>query len=115
MLGHRRLETFALCFSWLSSRALEVWRFRLQYDYATIGIVIKCNCYFSKALFSSIQFLFEAAPIPSMTDIIHSFKNFYSALQGNYSEALPTAVRHKGRFSNDLEMYQYNLRKRLSF
>src|SRR6218665_1133794 len=37
MLGHRRLETFALCFSWLSSRALEVWRFRLQYDYATIG------------------------------------------------------------------------------
>ena len=36
MLGHWRLETFALCFSWLSSRALEVWRFRLQYDYATI-------------------------------------------------------------------------------
>src|SRR6218665_2242379 len=96
MLGHRRLETFALCFSWLStsSRALEVWRFRLQDDYATIGGRQSSNAtaIFSKALFSSIQFLFEAAPFSSMTDIFIHSKTYitYNALQGDYSEALPT-------------------------
>src|SRR6218665_1568182 len=58
ILGHWRLETFALCFSWLSSRALEVWRFRLQYDYATIGgrqssnaIAISAKHYFHQSNF----------------------------------------------------------------
>src|SRR6218665_3565888 len=107
MLGHRRLETFALCFSWLSSRALEVWRFRLQYDYATIGgrHVIKCNCYFSKALFSSIQFLFEAAPFSSMTDIFIHSKTCITSFKVTTQKRSQLQCGQKGRFSNDLQMY----------
>jgi len=38
--------------------------------------------------------------------IIHS-KSYIAPLQGNSSEALPTQVWTKGRFSNDLEMYRH--------
>src|SRR6218665_3025732 len=76
MLGHRRLETFALCFSWLSSRALEVWRFRLQYDYATIGGRQSSNAtaISAKHYFHQSNFHLKPAPLfSSMTDIfVHS-------------------------------------------
>src|SRR6218665_2734986 len=60
------------------------------------------------------------APFSSMTDIFIHSKTCISPFKVTiaYSEALPTPVRTKGRFSNDLEIHQYmpyNLRKRRSF
>src|SRR6218665_446155 len=82
MLGHWRLETFALCFSWLSGRALEFG----DSDYNTITLRLAVDSHQMQLLFQQSIIFINPISIWSgaifINDLyIHSFKNLYSDLQ----------------------------------